>query len=193
MVNKIWAFFLITGILYGFFSGNITDISSEIFNSIEKALQMFLNLFPLITLWLGLMNVAKKSGLLKNLSNFLKPFLVKLFPEIPKNHEAFEYISSNIVANMCGLGSAATPFGLRAMQSLQELNKNKSVASRSMITFLVINTTSVTIVPTSVIALRLAYGSTNPGDIILTMLIASVCSTFFGLLIDRLVASRCKS
>lgn len=192
MVNKIWAFFLMTGILYGFFSGNITNINSEIFNSIEKALQMFLNLFPLITLWLGLMNVAKKSGLLKKLSNILKPLLVRIFPDIPKNHESFEYISSNIVANMCGLGSAATPFGLKAMQSLQELNKNKSVASRSMITFLVINTTSVTIVPTSVIALRLAYGSANPGDIILTMLIASVCSTFFGLLIDRLVASRCK-
>ena len=112
---------------------------------------MIIKIFPVMALWLGLMNIAKNSGLLDKLSKKISPILKFLFPEIPKNHESLNYISSNIIANMFGLGNAATPFGLKAMKSLQKLNKNKDIASRSMITFLVINTSGVTIIPTTII------------------------------------------
>jgi len=136
------------------------------------------------------MNIAKESGLLNKFANKLSPFLKKLFPEIPDNHESLGYIASNVVINMFGLGSAATPFGLKAMKSLQELNKDKKTASRSMITFLVLNTSGLTLVPTTVIALRMTYKSANPTEIVITSIIATLCSTVVGLIADRIFARR---
>ena len=115
-----------------------------------------------------------------------------IFPEIPKGHVSLSYISSNIIANMFGLGNAATPFGLKAMKSLQELNKKKDTATRSMITFLVINTSGVTIIPTTIISLRMMYGSTNPTSIVFACILSTFLSTTFGLIIDRLLARRYK-
>ena len=129
-------------------------------------------------------------GLLNKLSKMLSPILKKVFPEIPKNHEALDLISTNIIANMFGLGNAATPFGLKALQSLQELNDNKEVASRSMMTFLVLNTSGITIVPTTIISLRIAYGSNNPTSIVGMCFLLSVLGTIIGLMIDRLFARR---
>lgn len=188
MINRIWAFFIIVGVLYGLFIGNIEIINNEIINSARTALEMFLTIMPIITLWVGIMAIAKESGLLDKLANLLSPILLFLFPEIPKNHESLGFISSNIIVNIFGLGSAATPFGLKAMKSLQELNKNKDTASRSMITFLVLNTSGVTIIPTTVISLRMMYQSINPTEVLITIIIATFCSTFFGLLMDRIVA-----
>ena len=133
------------------------------------------------------MNIAKESGLLDTLSKKITPFLKILFPEIPSNHEAFSYIASNIIMNMLGLGNAATPFGLKAMKSMQELNKTKDTATRSMITFLIINTSSVTIIPTTVISLRLLNGSANPSEIVLASIITTFSSCFIGLIIDRVI------
>lgn len=147
---------------------------------------MIVDIFPVIALWLGVMNIANKSGLLDKMSKLFNPILKMLFPEIPKNHESLNYISSNIVANMLGLGNAATPFGLKAMKSLQEINSNKDTASRSMITFLIINTAGVTIVPTTVISLRMHHGSINPTEILGATLITTFISLIFGILIDRL-------
>ena len=148
---------------------------------------MILTILPIMCLWLGLMNIAKESGLLKIMSNNISPIVKKLFPEIPKDHEALGLISSNIIMNMLGLGNAATPFGLKAMKSMQELNKNKDVASRSMITFLVINTASVTIIPTTVISFRVINGATNPTDILLSSIITTILSCLIGLILDRLL------
>ena len=153
---------------------------------------MLLKIFPVIAIWLGIMNIATSSGLLKKLSKLLSPVLRILFPEIPKNHESLNYISSNIIANMFGLGNAATPFGLKAMKSLQELNKKKDTATRSMITFLVINTSGVTIIPTTIISLRMMYGSTNPTSIVLPCILATSLATISGIIIDRILARRCK-
>ncbi len=187
MVNYIWAFFIITGIVYAFFTGKTDVINSEIISSASTSINMILTILPIMCLWLGLMNIAKESGLLKIMSNNISPIVKKLFPEIPKDHEALGLISSNIIMNMLGLGNAATPFGLKAMKSMQELNKNKDVASRSMITFLVINTASVTIIPTTVISFRVINGATNPTDILLSSIITTILSCLIGLILDRLL------
>ena len=187
MVNYIWAFFIITGIVYAFFTGKTDVINSEIISSASTSINMILTILPIMCLWLGLMNIAKESGLLKIMSNNISPIVKKLFPEIPKDHEALGLISSNIIMNMLGLGNAATPFGLKAMKSMQELNKNKDVASRSMITFLVINTASVTVIPTTVISFRVINGATNPTDILLSSIITTILSCLIGLILDRLL------
>lgn len=186
MVNYIWAFFIIVGILYSFLVGNIDIINTEIISSASSSINMILTILPIMCLWLGLMNIAKESGLLDIMSKKISPVIKILFPEIPKNHEALGLISSNIIMNMLGLGNAATPFGLKAMKSMQSLNKNKDVASRSMITFLVINTASVTIIPTTVISFRLINGASNPADIVLASIITTILSCLLGLILDRI-------
>lgn len=190
MINIIWGFFIILGIIYYLLTGNISNINSEILNSGKQSLDMVIEIFPVMAVWLGLMNIAKESGLLQKLSNKLSILVKYLFPEIPKGHESIGYIASNIVINMFGLGSAATPFGLKAMKSLQKLNNKKDTASRSMITFLVLNTSGVTIVPTMIISLRMMHGSINPTEIVITCLIATICSTIAGLLMDRFLSRR---
>ena len=186
MINKIWFYFIFVGIVYGIFSGNIGSVNEEIITSAKKSLDIFISIFPVIVLWVGIMTIASDSGLLIKISNVLYPILGKLFPEIPKNHESLGYISSNITANILGLGSAATPFGLKAMQSLQELNNNKDTASRSMITFLLLNTSGLTLIPTTVISLRNLYESVNPTLIILPTIIATIISTISAIILDRI-------
>lgn len=187
MVNYIWAFFIIVGIVYAFLTGKTDVINSEIISSASTSINMIFTILPIMCLWLGLMNIAKESGLLKIMSTKISPIVKKLFPEIPKDHEALSLISSNIIMNMLGLGNAATPFGLKAMKTMQELNKNKDVASRSMITFLVINTASVTVIPTTVISFRVINGATNPTDILLSSIITTIFSCLIGLILDRLL------
>lgn len=190
MVNKIWGFFIVVGIFFFIITGNIEALNKEILDCTKISLDMIIKILPVMALWLGIMNIAKVSGLLNKFSNFISPLLSKLFPEIPKNHESLSLIASNIVANMMGLGNAATPFGLKAMESLQELNSKKDTASRSMITFLVINTSGVTIIPTTIISLRMMYGSSNPTEIVLACILATTLSTIGGLIIDRILAKR---
>ncbi len=188
MVNYIWAFFIVIGIIYGIITNNFEAINNEILASSKTTLDMVLKTFPLVALWTGIMNIAKESKLLEKFSNFISPILGKLFPEIPKGHESLGYIASNVVINIFGLGSAATPFGLKAMKSLQEINPDKKTASRSMITFLVMNTSGLTLIPTTVISLRMMYNSANSMEIVITTLIATISSTVVGLIADRCFA-----
>ena len=138
MVNIIWGVLILAGIIYGFFSGNMNAINNEIISSGKKALDMILEMLPILVIWMGLMKIAEDSGLLKKISNFFYPILSKLFPSLPKENKALGYIASNIAVNMMGLGSAATPFGLKAMKEMQDINPDKSRASDAMITFLVL-------------------------------------------------------
>ena len=185
MINYLFGFFFIIGIVYSLLVGNF-DIGHEMLNSSRSSLELIFSVMPVICLWLGIMNIAKKSGLLDKLSKMLTPTLKVLFPEIPNDSVCFSYIGTNIIMNMLGLGNAATPFGLKAIKEMQKLNKNKDTASRSMITFLVMNTASVTIMPTTIISLRLMYGSVSPESIIPYIIITSSLSCLFGLIIDRL-------
>ncbi len=186
MINYLFALFFIIGIIYSIITNN-TTISSEMLSASKNGIDLILSLTPVICLWLGIMNIAKKSGLLDKLAKLLTPILKKIFPEIPKDSPCFTYIGTNIIMNMLGLGNAATPFGLKAIKELQALNKKKDTATRSMITLLVINTASVTIIPTTIISLRMLYGSINPESIIPYIIITSTISMMIGLLIDRIL------
>lgn len=190
MVGYIWAFLILIGIVYSFFTGNINVINESILSNANKALDLILNLMPIIVLWTGVLKIAEVSGLLDKFAKLLNPILSKLFPSVPKSSKALGYISSNIAANMLGLGSAATPAGLKAMKELQEINPNKDTASTPMITFLVLNTAGVTIIPTTIIALRSSYHSLSPGEIILPAIIATACSSIAGLTLDYFIRKR---
>lgn len=187
MVNIIWALFIIIGIIYSLISGNFNIINNEILVSGKSALDLLLGMLPLLVIWMGLMKVAEEAGIISAISKMMSPILKKIFPSVPNNDPSLGFIASNIAANMAGLGSAATPFGLKAMESLQKLNKDKKVASEAMITFLVLNTSGVTIVPTTIISLRLLYGSVNPSVVLPFCIIATTCSTIGGLTIDYLI------
>lgn len=190
MVNKIWGFFIVVGVIVCILTGKVDVLNNEILESTKSSLDMIIKIFPVMALWLGIMNIATESGLLNKLSNALFPILKKIFPEIPAGHESLSLIASNITANMFGLGNAATPFGLKAMKSLQELNDKKDTASRSMITFLVLNTSGVTIIPTTIISLRMMYGSKNPTEIVFACILATLISTIGGLIVDQILAKR---
>lgn len=192
MVNIIWLVFLVVGILYGILCGNVVLINNTIIESSKTALDMLIKIFPVLALWMGLMEIAEKSGLLDKMAKCISPILVKLFPEIPKNHKSISLIASNIIANIFGLGSAATPFGLKAMHSLQELNKKRETASRSMITFLVINTAGVTLIPTTIISFRMMYKSTNPTKIVFACILGTLISAIGAIIIDKILARRYK-
>lgn len=185
MINYLWTIFIIIGISVSIIKGD-TNLTNNILTSGSSAINMIINLVPLLCLWLGTMKIAETSGLLTLISNKLSKYVKIIFPEIPDGDPAIAYISSNIVMNILGLGNAATPFGLKAMQELKRLNHNNDEASRSMITFLVINTSSVTIIPTTVISLRILNGSTNPSEIMTATIITTFLSTFLALLLDRL-------
>ncbi len=185
MINIIWFLLISIGIVFAFFSNN-QEIGNIIIDSSFNAYELILSIGPLIVLWSGIMNIASGSGLLRKFSNLIRPILKKLLPSV-KSEKALEYISSNIVANMLGLGSVATPAGLKAMKYLENENKHKGVASEGMITFLVLNTSGVTIIPMTVIALRKAYGSINPTSIIIPSIIATMVSTISGLTLDYFI------
>ena len=192
MVNIIWMVLIFIGIFYGLITNKLDVINTSIVDSTKVSLDMLLKIFPVLALWMGLTKIAEKSKLLEKLSKGLSPFLTKLFPDIPKGHESLSLIASNMIANVFGLGSAATPFGLKAMNSLQELNKKKDTATRSMITFLVINTSGLTIIPTTIISLRMMYDSTSPTSIVFACIISTFFSTIGGIMVDKLLARRCK-
>ena len=185
MMNYIFGLFIIIGIIYSFLTGNTTYINESLITSGEKAITMIMNLIPLLCLWLGVMKIASTSGLLGKMSQKLAKIIHPLFPELPKDSEAISYIATNIAMNMLGTGSGATPFGLKAFEEMQKTNPKKDTATRSMITFLVINTASVTIIPTTVISIRALNKSANPSEIITASIIVTILSCLFGIIMDR--------
>lgn len=190
MVNKLWSYLIIIGVIFSIINGKIDVLNKEIILSAKTSLDIIINLFPVLSLWLGLVNIANKSGLLEKISNLFKPLLKKIFYEIPNNHESLTYISSSFVSNLFGLSSASTPLGLKAMESLKELNNNKNEASKSMITFMVLNTTGLTLIPTTLISLRILYKSITPTKVILPCFFATLIATTFGLLLNYIVGKK---
>lgn len=185
MINYIFGIFIIIGVIYSFITGNIKAVNESFLSSGSVAIDMLLKMVPLLCLWLGVMKIAEKSGLLTKVSKIFSKVLHPLFPELKKGGEAISYIASNLVMNMLGLGNAATPFGLKAFESMQRDNPKKDTATRSMITFLVINTASVTLIPTTVISFRMLNNSNNPTEIVGACLIATILSCLFGIIMDR--------
>lgn len=187
MINKIWFLFISIGIVFGIINNKIDLINTQIIKSAKDSLDIFSNIFPTLVLWVGVMNIVSESGLLIKISNFMYPLFKHIFPDIKKGDEALSYISSALTANFLGMSNAATPFSIKAMKSLQEINTNKECASRSMITFLLINSTGFVLVPTTVISLRMMYKSINPTKIILPTLLITFLSTIIAIILDKMI------
>ena len=187
MINIIFGSFIIIGIIYSFLTNGASTVNNSLITSGEIAIEIALKMIPLLCLWLGVMKIAENSGLLKKISRIMSKVIKPLFPELKSDGDAIAYLGSNIVMNMLGLGNAATPFGLKAMNEMQEENPKKDTATRSMITFMVMNTASVTIIPTTVISFRILNGSNNPTEIVGPCIIVTILSCSFGLVMDRIL------
>lgn len=192
MLNYIWGIMIIVGIIVGVFTGRIEEVTQSIINSSREAVNLVISMLGIIATWTGIMKVAEKAGIIDDLSNKMKPLLKWLFPEIPPNHKANKYIATNIIANVLGLGWAATPAGLMAMKELQTLNKNKQTASNSMCMFIIINISSIQLLSINIIAYRTQYGANDPTDIILPTLIATTFSTIIAIIFAKFEGRRYK-
>lgn len=190
MLNIIWPIFIIISIVYAFFSGNIQNVSNGIFDSAASAVELTLTFFGTICLWNGVMQIAKQTTLMEKLTKVLSPFMHFLFPELKNHKQAQEEISINLVANLLGLGNAATPLGLKAMNTLQKENPKKDTLSNSMAMFIVLNTASLQIIPTNVIAIRSSLGSSSPSNIILQVWIATIIAAVVGITATKILMKR---
>ncbi len=185
MVNIIWACMAIIGIIYAMFNGTMEEVNKAVFESAQEAVTLSIALMSILVFWLGIMKVAEAAKILKALSSLFKPIITKLFPEIPPQHPAIGYILANFTANMFGLGNAATPMGIKAMEEMKQLSGSKE-ASRSMITFLALNTSGLTLIPTTVIAIRMQFKSLAPTEIVGTTILASLISLTGAIIVDRI-------
>ena len=194
MLNYIWAAMIILGVIFGAITGSMKEVTEAALDSAGEAVSLCITMAGVMALWVGLMEVAEKSGLLLKLTNMLSPFVSFMFPRIPKGHKARDYISTNIIANILGLGWACTPAGLKAMEELAKLEeergnpvylsdgkgaggKNGRIASNEMCTFLILNISSLQLIPVNMIAYRQQYGSVNPAGIIGPAILATLIST----------------
>lgn len=187
MLNVIWLVLMVLGVGVAAFTGKAAAVTDAAFAAGKLAIETIIQLAGLMALWMGLMKIAEQSGMMEGLAVILRPFVRWLFPTVPGTHPAIGAILMNISANMLGLGSAATPMGLKAMQELQELNPDKETASEAMCTFLTLNTSSITLIPGTIIALRAASGSVNASEIVGATLLASVIAGIIGITLDWLV------
>jgi spore maturation protein A len=175
MMNWIWLGLIVIGIIAGAATGRMEAVTKGSFDAAKTAVELCIGLIGIMTLWLGLMRVAEEAGLVKLLARAVRPVMTRLFPDVPADHPAMGSMISNIAANMLGLGNSATALGLKAMQDLQSLNRDKETASNAMIIFMAINATAITIIPATVIGLRASAGSVHPTSIIGTTLLS--CGT----------------
>lgn len=177
MLNYIWLGMILVATVIGLINGKTTAVVESITSSATVAFTIALGLTGILTFWLGLMKIAEESGLVYHLTRFIRPLMIRLFPEVPHEHPAMGAMMLNITANMLGLNNAATPFGLKAMEDLEKLNQTPGTATNAMCTFLAINTSSVQLIPTTAIAFLAAAGAIAPTQVIASSLLASICST----------------
>lgn len=189
MLNILWPIFIIISIIFSIFSGNVENLNNSIFEATESAINLTLTLIGMTCLWCGIMEIASNTRIISNLSTILKPFVEKLFPNVDteNNKNTYQNIVMNIIANILGLGNAATPLGLKAMENLQKDNKNKDELSDEMMMLIVLNTASLQIIPTSIIAIRSSLGSSNPTQIIIPVWISTVCAAIVGIIVTKLL------
>lgn len=193
MVNLIWLIMLVSGILVSAFKGNIEQVTTSALQAAEVGIEVAIYLMGIMSLWLGLMKIAEKAGLVKSLARITSPVLRRLFPSLKPESPAFGAIVMNLCANILGLGNAATPFGLKAMEELQKENSDPSTASPAMITFLALNTSCITIIPATIIGVRMKAGSINPTEIIGTTIFATGCAMTAAIIVDYVFRKRSKA
>ena len=203
MLNYIWAFMILVGVIYGAMTGRMADVTNAALDSAGDAVSLCITMIGVMALWVGLMEIARKSGLIAKMTRWIQPFVSFLFPEIPKGHPAREYISTNLIANVLGLGWACTPAGLKAMEALAQLEKERGnpaylggdtgqkgcerVASTEMCTFLILNISSLQLIPVNMIAYRQQYGSVNPAGIIAPAIVATFFSTLTAVIFCKIM------
>ena len=185
MLNLLWPIFIIISIVYSIFSGNVENLNNSIFESTESAVNLTLTLLGTTCLWSGIMEIASKTQIIEYLSKLLKPFIKKLFSGL--NENSYNNIIMNIIANILGLGNAATPLGLKAMKELQKENRNKEELSDNMMMLIVLNTASLQIIPTTIIAIRSSLGSANPTKIIFPVWISTICAAVVGVIFTKIM------
>jgi len=190
MLNIIWPLFIIISLIYAICFGKVDEVNLAIFDSVENAVQISIKLLGTICLWNGIIKIATNTRLVEKLKRLLKPLLKFLFPDIKETEKAYGEISMNIVANIMGLGNAATPIGLNAMKSMQKNNKEKDKLSDSMAMFILINTASIQIIPTTVIAIRTSLGSNNPTGMILAVWIATLGAAISAIVMAKILMKR---
>ena len=190
MLDRIWFALLAAGVIFGAVTGSMDAVTAAALTAAEDAVSLSIEMCGLLCLWLGVLRIAESSGLTDALGQALSPAVSLLFPDVPRAHPAFASIVMNFTANLLGLGNAATPFGLKAMSQLQELNRDREEASSAMITLLALNTSGVTFIPTLVISLRMAAGSRDPACVIAPTALASSLGLVFALLLDCVLRRR---
>ena len=186
MLNYVWVFLIVVAVIMAAITGTPDQVTTGAIDSAKKAVEIAIGLIGIMSLWLGIMRIAERAGLVAMLARVIAPIMKRLFPEIPPDHPAMGAMIMNLSANMLGLNNAATPLGLNAMRELQELNEDKDSASNSMIMFLAINTASVQLIPATVIGLLAAAGSRRPTTIIASTLVASAIGTVFAVIFAKI-------
>ena len=187
MLNLVWPIFIIISFSYAIFSGNMQNLNTSIFESTESAISLSITMLGTMCLWNGIINIARNTSIIKKVNKLLRPIINFLFPEIKNDEQAKDEISMNVVANILGLGNAATPLGLKAMDTLQKENKNKDTLSNSMIMLIVLNTASIQIIPTTIIAIRSSLNSKDPTSIIVPVWIATICAAIVGITVTKVL------
>ncbi|MBE3584603.1 nucleoside recognition domain-containing protein [Desulfofundulus thermocisternus] len=188
MVNYIWLGMIVFGILVAGANGQVEVVTRAALEGADKAVKTSLNLIAIITFWLGIMKLAEAAGLVRALARLVRPMTRFLFPDVPANHPAMGAIIMNLSANILGLGNAATPMGLIAMQELQKLNRgDPKTATAAMCTFLALNTSCLTLIPTTIIGIRVMYGSSDPTAIVGTTIFATACGMTVAIIVDRIL------
>lgn len=203
-MNYLWAFMILIGVIFAAFNGNLPQLTNATLDSAKEAVTLCITMTGVMSFWVGLMKIAEKSGMIAGLSGKLNPFLRFLFPGLPQGHIANEYIATNMIANIFGLGWAATPAGLKAMEALQEINletcrkqgttkhRGPDIATDEMCIFLIINISSLQLIPVNIIAYRGQYGSVNPTAIVGPALAATLCSTLAAIIFCKVMNQRNK-
>lgn len=190
MLNIIWPVFIIISIIYAIITGNLESINNSIFEVGDNTVNLILTLMGTVCMWNGLMKIVENTSLIKKIAKLISPFMKILFPEIKKGTEAYEEISMNIVSNILGLGNAATPLGLRAMKSMQKENKDKNRLSNSMAMFIILNTASIQLIPTTVIAVRTSLGSAEPTKMLIPIWGATIGAAIAGIISAKILMKK---
>ncbi|THF78331.1 nucleoside recognition domain-containing protein [Cohnella fermenti] len=190
MVNWIWLGMMVVSVAFAAVKGRVREVTEAAFGGAQTGVTVCIGLVSILVFWLGLMRIAEQAGLVRKLARLVAPLVRRLFPDVPADHPAFGYILTNMSANLLGLGNAATPMGIRAMQELQKLNPSQDTATPAMCTLLALNTASITLIPTTMIAIRMNFGSASPTDIVVSTLLATFVATGAAIAADRWYRSR---
>lgn len=186
MLNYLWSLMILIGITVGAFTGNLQELTHGALDSAKEALTICISIAGILCMWTGLMKIAEKANLIDGLARRMNPLIKYLFPDLKHNEKAKKYISTNFIANFLGLGWASTPAGIKAMEEMQKINKNKKEASKSMCMFMIINMSSLQLVTINIIAFRAEYNSANPSEIISLGIVVTVMSTIVAIIFTKI-------